>query len=100
MKTPQEKKLRYDKDRRNTYGQSSKGSRAAVPRHKAHDIRAERHAQDQSLAAATVAKGDDELPAVEAAVKSTPPRKWKKSPDTPLGKLRGPLAPRKPAGHT
>jgi len=85
MKTPQEKKrLSYAKDRRNVFGENSKASRKNIPLAKARANRAERHAQDNLLAAAVVANTEDELTTVEFQVKGTEPRQWKKSPDKPL----------------
>ena len=86
-RTPQQKKrLSYLKDRRNVYGENSKASRKGIPLAKARANRVERHAQDQALAKSIVANSDDGLVAVEAKVRGTKPRKWKKDPDLPLGK--------------
>lgn len=88
MKTPQQKKsLSYAKDRRNTFGENSKASRKGIPLAKARANRAERHAQDRLLSAAVVSNGDEQLTTVETDVKSTKPRQWQKSPDTPLGEV-------------
>jgi hypothetical protein len=98
VKTPQEKKrLSYALDRRNTYGEHDKSSRSSIARSKTHAIRVERRAQNQPLAAAVrwpdtgsgleSAAVEDALVAADLAVKSTPPRRWKKSADTPLGQL-------------
>jgi hypothetical protein len=85
MKTPQEKKrLSYARDRRNTFGENSKASRTGIPLAKARANRVERHAQDHLLAAALTVKSDDELASVEISVRSTKPRQWRKTPDTPL----------------
>ncbi len=84
-KTPQEKKrLSLTKDRRNTYGENDKASRKSIPLTKARSIRAERHAQDQALAAVKKTTIEDSLVAAELAVHSTKPRQWRKFPDTPL----------------
>jgi len=88
MTTPQEKKrLSYAKDRRNTYGENSKASRKGIPLSKAKSIRADRHAQDNLLGAATTADGPDEFADVELQVRTVGPRQWKKSPDKPLGEV-------------
>jgi hypothetical protein len=86
-RTPQEKKtLSYAKDRRNTFGENSKGSRKSIPRAKARSIRSERHVQDAALSVAARGPGDEEsLVVAENNVRSTPPRTWKKVPDRPLG---------------
>ncbi|HEU0077918.1 MAG TPA: hypothetical protein VFQ76_09745 [Longimicrobiaceae bacterium] len=41
------------KDRRNSYGESNKGSRIAIPLNKASQIRAERRAQNRGLLSAS-----------------------------------------------
>ena len=88
MKTPQEKKrLSYAKDRRNTYGENSKATRKNIPRTKARMNRAQRHAQDQQLAAALVASGEDQLKLAEVRVRGVKPRVWRKWPDQPLGEV-------------
>ena len=88
MKTPQEKKLlSYAKDRRNTYGENSKASRKAIPLNKALALRAERHVQNRILSNSVGASDSDELTALENDVRSTKPRQWAKSPDTPLGQV-------------
>jgi hypothetical protein len=87
-KTPQEKKrLSYEKDRRNTYGENSKASRKVIPLAKARANRAERHTQDRVLATAVGLANSEELAAVENLVRSTEPRYWRKVPDTPLGEI-------------
>jgi hypothetical protein len=94
MKTPQEKKhLSYAKDRRNTYGENSKSSRKAIRGAKARANRKERHTQEQLLAATLTADDAGQLAAVENRVRATPPRRWRKYPDTALGLV---LARRKP----
>jgi hypothetical protein len=86
-KTPQEKKrLSYEKDRRNTYGENSKASRKGIPLAKARANRAERHTQDHVLATAVGLANIDGMAAVENSVRATEPRYWRKVPDTPLGK--------------
>ncbi|MDH0051104.1 MULTISPECIES: hypothetical protein [Comamonas] len=86
--TPQQKKqLSYAKDRRNTYGENSKSSRKNIPLSKALDIRAERRAQESTLAKFTTAKDEDQLDAIENEVRSTKPREWRKCPDEPLGQV-------------
>jgi hypothetical protein len=87
-KTPQEKKrLGYENDRRNTYGENSKASRKGIPLAKARANRAERHTQDHVLATAIGAENNDALVAVENRVRGTEPRYWRKFPDTPLGEV-------------
>lgn len=88
MKTPQEKKrLSYQKDRRNTYGENSKASRKNIPLSKAREIRAERHSQDHLLSMAVNMTDDGQLALVENSVRSTKPRQWRKLSDEPLGEV-------------
>lgn len=85
-KTPQEKKrLSYLKDRRNTYGESDKGSRKTIRKNKRFDMRAERRRQDNRLRTSTTAQNVDQLTAAEMRVKSALPRRWRKNADAPLG---------------
>ena len=87
--TPAEKKrLSYERDGRNTYGQSNKASRKAIPRFKAASKRAMRHNTKQIVAAAGRA---DEVLAVTAdrrlsdrTFEGLHPGK-RKDADTPLG---------------
>lgn len=88
-KTPQEKKrLSLEKDRRNTYGENDKSSRKNIPRSKARSHRAVRRVGKSAIE--RVGRLDE---AAADAVHSTlaTPRlqkgKWKKTPDTPLGKV-------------
>ena len=86
-KSPQEKKrLSLLKDRRNTYGENSKASRKAIPRHKKAQRRAVRRIQKQVLVAGTqrVADADEEL---SMRLASHETWVWKKTPDTPLGEV-------------
>jgi hypothetical protein len=88
MKTPQEKKrLSYAKDRRNTYGESNKGSRKSIRKNKAHQLRAERHALNATLTNVPKSTNFDDLTAAENNAKIKFPRTWKKCPDKPLGEV-------------
>jgi len=99
MTSPQEKKrLSYAKDRRNTYGENSKASRKGIPLAKARANRAERHAQDNLLSSAVAVDGAEALAEVELTVRSVEPRKWRKSPDKPLGQVLARRAARKKPG--
>jgi len=86
-KSPQEKKrLSLLKDRRNTYGENSKASRKAIPRHKKSQRRATRRIQKQVLSAGSHPELDlDEAVSVRLASHQT--WVWKKTPDTPLGEV-------------
>lgn len=88
QKTPQEKKrLSYEKDRRNTCGENSKATRKGIPLAKARANRTERHTQDHILATAVGVENSDALAVIENLIRSTEPRHWRKSPDTPLGEV-------------
>ena len=81
--TPQEKKeASYQRDRRNAYGENSKGSRKAIPLRKKGATRSNRRAQTQPLR--QPAETPDELAEIENAVEARRPREWTKSPDVPL----------------
>jgi hypothetical protein len=59
-RTPQEKKaLSLQRDRRNVYGESTKGTRVGIPRSKRQSKQAERRAANQPLLAVT-SQPDDE----------------------------------------
>jgi hypothetical protein len=80
-RTPAEKKvLSYQKDRRNTYGETGARSRYSIRRRKAGVNRAYRHAirEELSLAARTGDPGED--PSDQVIRKN-----WTKHPDEPLG---------------
>jgi hypothetical protein len=86
-RTPQQKKqLSYDKDRRNTYGERGAHSRHAIRENKDNTERSRRHNENQTLQAVVAAVDDEQLMAIENAVKSSPARKkrFRKVPDTPL----------------
>ena len=88
--TPQQKKrLSYARDRRNTYGENDKASRRLIPLAKALDIRSERRTRGQLLARSlqTQEQAPERLDAIENDIRSTRPRKWRKSPDSPLGEV-------------
>src|SRR5262245_26368196 len=87
-KSPQEKK-RHSllKDRRNTYGEHSKGSRKNVARHKRERSRIARRLRTQPLRQA-IGPVDPEIEdQVEVQRVAAPKSNWRKSPDTPLGEV-------------
>ena len=88
MKTPQEKKrLSYAKDRRNVYGEHDKGSRKTIRANKLHQRRSERRAKNGALTVVPGGLSSDGLTAAEINAKIKPTRRWRKSPDQPLGKV-------------
>jgi hypothetical protein len=92
VKTPQDKKaLSLKRDRRNVYGESTKGTRIGIPRSKQQSKQAERRAAKQPLLAVS---GDvDEQSALAAqdasVIAGTLKRRkgFRKSPDLPLGEV-------------
>jgi hypothetical protein len=91
-RTPGEtKRLSYERDRVNSYGENDKASRKAIPRFKAASRRAERHGEDAALREAVQRdlRDDDEMQDVEATIaevrfRGKHPAK-RKEPDLPLG---------------
>src|SRR5215207_6306557 len=85
-RTPQEKKqLSYEKDRRNTYGESPHGARRSIPLRKAFRNRANRHRQELALRRLPARMDDELADRIESEVFHYAPKFWKKSPDKPLG---------------
>ena len=79
--SPAEKKvLSYQKDRRNTYGETGARSRYSIRRRKAEVNRSYRHAVREELSLATRSEDPGEDPSDQVTRKS-----WKKIPDEPLG---------------
>lgn len=67
-RSPQDKKrLSYERDRRNTYGENSKSSRKNIPRSKALDIRRKRHGTNQTLHSVLQVRSEDQQVAAEFA---------------------------------
>ena len=85
-RTPQEKKrLSYERDRRNTYGESPHSSRKSIPRRKAFRNRANRHRQELALRRPPAFIDEDQADRIEAHMFHYAPKVWKKVPDKPLG---------------
>ena len=85
-RTPQEKKrLSYEKDRRNTYGESPHGARNSIPQRKAFRNRANRRRQDLALRQLPARVDEDLAERIESGMFHYAPRFWKKCPDGPLG---------------
>lgn len=81
---PEKKILSYQKDRRNTYGESGARSRFAIRRRKAWVNRSYRHAVREELALAV--RSDDPG---ENAVDEVVRKAWRKRPDEALGAVIG-----------
>ena len=94
-RTPQEKKrLSYERDRRNTYGESPHGARRSIPQRKAFRNRANRHRQDLALRRPPPRLDEELADRIETDVFHYAPKFWVKHPDRPLrtvveGKLEG-----------
>jgi len=91
-KTPQEKKaLSLKRDRRNVYGESTKGTRVGIPRSKQQSKQAERRASKQPLL--TVTGSVDEKSALTAQDESVAAgtlkhlKGFRKMPDLSLGEV-------------
>ena len=86
--TPQEKKrLRYERDRRNRYGEAPHAARKAIPLRKALRNRANRHYQNQQLNYLGPAPEQDVADELESLLDHRVPQRWKKYPDAPLGEV-------------
>lgn len=89
-RSPQEKKrLSYDKDRRNTYGENDKASRKRIARNKRWVNRANRHHDQQVLLASTgvlAHAGDapERDDATDVRLHRRRPKTWRKSADETL----------------
>jgi hypothetical protein len=87
-RSPQEEKaLSYAKDRRYAYGNSNKAARRAVPRRKRSVNKANRHAAQQFLAEARGPVDVIRAEGVEDRLHGRRPKRWRKWPDIPLGRL-------------
>jgi hypothetical protein len=88
-KTPQEKKrLSYERDRRNRYGESPHAARKGIPLRRALRSRANRHYQDQALRQLAGREPDGEAAeAAESRLRHRVPNRWRKDRDSPLGEV-------------
>ncbi|HEV7903869.1 MAG TPA: hypothetical protein VGO96_08515 [Pyrinomonadaceae bacterium] len=86
--TPQEKKrLSYERDRRNTYGEAPHAARKGIPLRKALRNRANRHYQNQHLAHLGGTPDQEQAETLESLIHHRAPNNWKKFADEPLGKV-------------
>jgi hypothetical protein len=84
-RTPQEKKkLSYERDRRNCYGEAPHGARKSIPLRKALRNRANRHYQNQHLDYCGPAPDQELADELESLMHHRVPRDWEKYPDAPL----------------
>ena len=87
-RTPQEKKkLSYERDRRNVYGNSPQAARKAIPLRKAQRNRANRHLANQEVAVRTPIPSEAIAEHIEERLNLKAPKQWKKGPDAPLGEV-------------
>ena len=91
-KTPQEKKrLSYEHDRRNTYGENHKSSRKNIPRSKQLSHQDERRAVRQARISTLGAVADEAADEAQSRALRTGRLKklsaFRKSPDRPLGQV-------------
>ncbi|WP_199443736.1 hypothetical protein [Umezawaea beigongshangensis] len=85
-RSPQEKKrLSFEKDCRNTYGENAGSSRKNVPRSRKRAHRAERRRVDLLLHAATGSPDRENADHVEQLLAARRPPAFRKVPDVPLG---------------
>lgn len=83
-KTPQEKKrLSYQKDCRNSYGENDKASRKAIRKRKSWVNKSYRRTINQVLQNSTNLEESNEK--LQNKIKEVKRKNWKKHPDTPLG---------------
>jgi hypothetical protein len=86
VKTPQQKKrLSYENDRRNTYGENNKSSRKNIPRSKQRSHQDERRSVRQALVAAHGEAADEAQSQALRKGRVKRLKAFRKSPDSPLG---------------
>jgi chorismate-pyruvate lyase len=88
VRTPQQKKrLSYEHDRRNTYGENQKSSRKNIPRSKQISHQEERRSVRQVLVAAQGGVADEAQSQVLRKGRMKKLKAFRKSPDRPLGEV-------------
>ncbi|MEV8096523.1 hypothetical protein [Kitasatospora sp. NPDC085879] len=87
-RTPQEKKrLSYLKDRRNAFGENDKSSRRSIRRNKRAVNSANRRLHRTVLAVLDGRPVGDRAAEVAERAAGRRPKRWRKTPDAPLGEL-------------
>jgi hypothetical protein len=87
-RTPQEKKrLSYERDRRNVYGEAPHAARKNVPLRKAERNRSNRHYENQQLSYTGPTPTPELADEMESRVRHRAPAEWKKYRDAPLGEV-------------
>ena len=85
-KSPQEKKsLSYARDRRNTYGENSKGSRKSIPFRKRVRARVQRRAEEAALRRDSKLVDREQMTGIAKRISMS--SRWQKWPDEPLGRV-------------
>ena len=88
-KTPQEKKkLSYERDRRNVYGEAPHAARKSIPLRKALRNRANRHYQNQQLGYMGPAPDESLADELESLIHHRVSQRWRKDRDAPLGEVK------------
>ncbi len=84
-RSPQEKKkLSYERDRRNVYGEAPHGARKAIPLRKALRNRANRHSANKEINYQGPTPEVDLAAELESRIFHRAPQEWEKIPDAPL----------------
>ncbi|HZH32564.1 MAG TPA: hypothetical protein VEY11_17500 [Pyrinomonadaceae bacterium] len=87
-RTPQEKKkLSYERDRRNCYGEAPHAARKSIPLRKALRNRSNRHFQNQQLSYQGPTPDETLADDLESLIHHRAPQRWEKDPDVPLGEV-------------
>ena len=87
-RTPQEKKkLSYDRDRRNVYGEAPHAARKSIPLRKALRNRANRHYANQQLTYDGIGFDEEIADQIGSRIKHKVAQEWEKHPDAPLGEV-------------
>jgi hypothetical protein len=87
-RTPQEKKrLSYERDRRNCYGEAPHAARKSIPLRKALRNRANRHSQNQQLSYHGPAPDENLADELESRIHHRMPKEWEKHRDAQLGEV-------------
>ena len=87
-RTPQEKKkLSYERDRRNVYGEAPHAARKSIPFRKALRNRSNRHYENQQLSYEGVGLDEDLSDEIETRMNHKAPQQWEKHRDAPLGEV-------------
>lgn len=87
-RTPQEKKkLSYQRDRRNVYGEAPHAARKSIPLRKALRNRSNRHYANQQLSYEAVGLDENLSDEIESRMNHKAPQGWEKHRDAPLGEV-------------